>query len=373
MTSATSTDGPCVDSVTATAYRIPTETPEADGTLAWDGTTMVVVHVRAGDTTGTGWTYADAACAPLIEGILAGVVRGRPVLDVPALWAGMQRQIRNLGRPGLVSCALSAVDIALWDAAARVLDVPLTRLLGRVHDTVDLYGSGGFTNHSLTRLRTQLDTWVQQHRIPRVKIKIGESWGGAVPRDLERVRAARAAIGADVELYVDANGGYTPGQARRMARQLEQHDVRWFEEPVSSDDLAGLALVRNATTIDVAAGEYGYDLPYFARMVDAGAVDCLQVDVTRCGGYTEWRRTAAVAAAANLHVSAHCAPNLSAHAGAATVNFRHIEWFADHERIESMAFIGTLDPSGGTVAPDMSAPGHGMVVKQDEIDRYRVR
>ncbi len=364
--------GPSIDGVAATAYRIPTRSPEADGTLAWDATTMVVVEVRAGGVTGTGWTYADAACVPLINGMLARAVQGCPVLDVPALWAAMQRQVRNLGRPGLVSCALSAVDIALWDAAARLLDVPISRLLGRVHDTVDVYGSGGFTNHSVAQLRSQLDTWVQDQGIPRVKIKIGESWGSDMTRDLERVRTARAAVGADVELYVDANGGYTPGQARRVARQLEQYDVRWFEEPVSSDDLSGLAMVRNATTIDVAAGEYGYDLPYFARMVGFAAVDCLQVDVTRCGGYTEWRRAAAVAAAANLQVSAHCAPNLSAHAGAATANFRHIEWFVDHERIESMAFDGTLDPSGGTVTPDLSTPGHGMTVRQRKIERYRV-
>ncbi len=321
-----SADAPTVDSVTAAAYRIPTASLEADGTLAWDATTMVVVHVRAGGTTGTGWTYADGACVPLIEGMLADVVRGRPVLDVPALWSAMQHQIRNLGRPGLVSCAMSAVDIALWDAAARVLDMPLSRLLGRVHDTVELYGSGGFTSHSIEQLRRQLDTWVQEQRIGRVKIKIGESWGSATDRDLERIRTARDVIGADVELYVDANGAYTQGQARRMALQLEQHDVRWFEEPVSSDDLAGLALLRGATTVDIAAGEYGYDLPYFARMVGAGAVDCLQIDVTRCGGYAEWRRAAAVAAAANLQVSAHCAPNLSAHAAAATANFRHIAW-----------------------------------------------
>jgi L-alanine-DL-glutamate epimerase-like enolase superfamily enzyme len=277
-----------IDGITARAYRVPTAAPrEGDGTLTWDGTTIVVVHARAADETGIGWTYADGACVPLVERTLAPLLVGEPATHVPARWTAMQRQIRNLGRPGLVSCAMSAVDIALWDLAARLLGVPVTTLLGRVHDTVALYGSGGFTTQSEDELTEQLDTWVHKRHIPRVKIKIGESWGGAVDRDLARVRLARDVVGAETELYVDANGGYSVGQARRVARLLEEHDVRWFEEPVSSDDLTGLATVRDSTAIDVTAGEYGYDLPYFARMV--GSVDCLQVDVTRCGGFTEWR------------------------------------------------------------------------------------
>ena len=360
---------PRVNGVSARAYRVPTPGPEADGTLEWDGTTIVVVHVRAGDVTGLGWTYADAACVPLIEHTLAPVVEGRPVLPVPARWTDLQHAIRNLGRPGLVSCAMSAVDIALWDAAARLLGVPVSVLLGRVHDSVALYGSGGFTTSSETDLAALLDRWVHTRHIPRVKIKIGESWGGAVDRDLARVRVARAAIG-EAELYVDANGAYSVGQARRVAARLAEHDVRWFEEPVSSDDLAGLRSVRESTGIDVTAGEYGYDLPYFARMV--GSVDCLQVDVTRCGGFTEWRRVAAVAAAANREVSAHCAPNVSAHAAVATQNMRHLEWFADHDRIENEFFDGVLDPSGGSVTPDQSTPGLGLVLKEPDAEKYAI-
>ncbi|MFL6121030.1 enolase C-terminal domain-like protein [Actinophytocola sp.] len=359
-----------VERVGARAYRVPTPGPAADGTLAWDGTTIVVVRVQAGGAVGLGWTYADAACVPLVARTLAPVVVGRPALDVPARWADMRRQIRNLGRPGLVSCALSAVDIALWDLAARLVGVPVATLLGRVHPSVALYGSGGFTSQSEAELSDQLDTWVHKRRIPRVKIKIGESWGSAQTRDLARVRTARAVIGPEAELYVDANGGYPVGQARRVAHRLAEHDVRWFEEPVSSDDLAGLATVRAATAIDVTAGEYGYDLPYFARM--APFVDCLQVDVTRCGGFTEWRRVAAVAAAANLDVSAHCAPNVSAHAAVATQNVRHLEWFADHDRIEEEFFDGVLDPAGGSVTPARDAPGLGFTLKEQDVEEYAV-
>jgi L-alanine-DL-glutamate epimerase-like enolase superfamily enzyme len=189
-----------------------------------------------------------------------------------------------------------------------------------------------------------------------------------VARDLDRVAVTRDKVGDDAEVFVDANGAYSPGQARRVAERLLDWDVTWFEEPVSSDDLAGLAATRFPGGPDVAAGEYGYDLPYFARMLPV--VDCLQVDVTRCGGYTEWQRVTALAAAANRDVSAHCAPNLSAHAAVATQNFRHIEWFADHDRIERLFFDGCLDPTGGTVTPSMTTPGHGLAFRAEAAAEY---
>lgn len=371
MTSPPTTRSPAIDKVDAHSYTIPTPSPEADGTLAWDSTTMVVADIWAGDVHGLGWTYADTSCADLITGKLASAITGCPLLDVPRNWESMRRQIRNLGRPGVVSCAMSAVDIAMWDAAARCLGLPLTDLLGRCQDSVELYGSGGFTSFDDDQLIDQLTGWVRDQQIGRVKIKIGESFGSRPEEDLRRVALTRDTIGDQVELFTDANGGYSVGQARRMADALDDLGVTWFEEPVSSDDLDGLATVRASTVIDVAAGEYGYDVAYFARM--APVVDCLQVDITRCGGYTEWTRAAAVAAAHGLEVSAHCAPNLSAHAGAATQNFRHIEWFADHDRIESELFDGCLDPSGGTVTVPRTITGHGLTLRQDAAEPYAVR
>ncbi len=364
---------PQVARVNTTAHRVPTPVPEGDGTLSWDATTIVLVEVHSEGVSGLGWTYADASVVDVVDGVLAPVVIGRSAADVPACWHSMQRAVRNLGRPGLVSCGMSAMDIALWDLAARLLGLPLTRLLGRVHDSVPLYASGGFTTFDEAQLTEQLQEWVGARDVPRVKIKIGESWGGAVDRDLARVRLARKVIGDDAELFVDANGGYSVGQACRVAAALAEADVRWFEEPVSSDDLAGLRRVRSASAADVAAGEYGYDLAYFARMVGADAVDCVQIDVTRCGGITEWSRITAVAAAANLEVSAHCAPNISAHPALATANFRHLEWFTDHHRIESTFFDGVLDPTGGKVWPSPSDTGHGMRLRPDAASRYRVR
>jgi len=334
-------------------YTVPTDAPEADGTLAWDSTTLVVVHaVGADGSRGVGGAKASRARQTLIDDQLTGTVLGRSALDVPGCLEAMVRACRNLGRPGVVSCAIAAVEVALWDLKARLLGLPLCRLLGQVHEQVPVYGSGGFTSYDDAQLRAQLELWTQELRIPRVKIKIGESWGACEQRDLARVRQAREVVGPDVALYVDANGGYSPAQAVRVGQQLAEQDVTWFEEPVSSDDLAGLARIRGQVRPDVTAGEYGYDLTYFERMCAAGAVDCLQVDVTRCGGVTEWLRAAAVAAAHGLDVSAHCAPALHAHVAAAVPNLRHLEYFHDHVRIEHLLFDGALQVRDGTLTPD---------------------
>lgn len=363
---------PPVDRVEAGAYTVPTDAPEADGTFAWTATTLVLVQVRADGVTGTGWTYGARACQAVVEDLLAPVVCGRDAMDVPGAWSAMNTALRNAGRVGVGSMALSAVDCALWDLKARLLGLPLHRLLGAVHPAVPVYGSGGFTTYDEEQLAAQLDGWVGDQRIPRVKIKIGESRGTRADRDLARAGQARDVVGPDVELYVDANGGYSAGQAVRVADQLEELDVRWFEEPVSSDDLAGLRQVRSATRADVTAGEYGFDLVYFQRMCEAEAVDCLQVDATRCGGITELMRVAAVAAAHGLQVSGHCAPNLHAAPLAAVPNLRHLEWFHDHVRIESMLFDGVLDPSGGSIRPRDDAAGHGLTWRREAAEEFRV-
>jgi L-alanine-DL-glutamate epimerase-like enolase superfamily enzyme len=352
-------------------YTVPTDAPEADGTLAWDATTVVICEVSTDGTTGTGWTYGPAAVGGFLDAFLGPLVEGRSALDIPAAHDAMCRSVRNAGRPGIVSCAISAIDIALWDLKARLLELPLARLLGTARETVPVYGSGGFTTYHDTHLAAQLNGWVHGQHIPRVKIKIGEGWGRAVTRDLARVHAARQVIGPDAELYVDANGAYTRKQAVRVGHTLAEHGVGWFEEPVSSDDLTGLRLVRDALVCDVTAGEYGYDLPYFARMIAAGAVDCLQIDATRCGGLTEFLRAAALAHAHGLEVSTHCAPHVHAAAAATIPNLRHIEWFHDHVRIEDMFFDGALDPTGGVVNP-LRGVGHGLTLRMEEVEEYRV-
>ncbi|WP_068185660.1 enolase C-terminal domain-like protein [Mycobacterium sp. UM_CSW] len=362
----------CIDEVTAQAYEIPTDAPEADGTFAWSSTTLILAEVVGGGRRGLGYTYAAGACRELITGPLASAVKGHSALDVNDAWESMVRAVRNSGRPGLVSCAISAVDTALWDLKGKLVDLPVCRLLGVAHPEVPIYGSGGFTTYDDAATRAQLERWVDNWKIPRVKIKIGESSGSDERRDLDRIAFARKVIGPDVELYVDANGGYRRKQAIRVAHAMAEHDVTWFEEPVSSDDLAGLREVRDQVTPDVTAGEYGYDLTYFRRMLAADAVDCVQIDVTRCGGITDFQRAAAVAAAYHVDVSGHCAPNLHAHVAAAIPNLRHLEYFHDHHRIEHMLFDGALSPDGGSLRPDQHRPGLGLEFKHADAEQYRV-
>jgi L-alanine-DL-glutamate epimerase-like enolase superfamily enzyme len=372
MAATSTSSDPVVSGLDVSTYTIPTDSPEADGTFAWDATTMVLVRARAGDREGIGWTYAPSSCAQLIAGTLGPAVSGRCAWDTAGAALSMLQTVRNTGRSGLAGYAISAVDCALWDLKARLLDLPLYKLLGAVRGEVAIYGSGGFTTYSRQQLEDQLGGWVHDQHIPRVKIKIGQDRGAGVPRDVERIGQARAVIGDSAELYVDANGAYTAKQAVRAFEAAQELRPAWFEEPVSADHLDGLRTVREAVSADVAAGEYGTDLFYFQRLCQADAVDCVQVDVSRCGGITQWLRIAALVAAYGLQVSGHCAPHLSAHAAAATENFRHLEWFHDHVRIERKFFDGTLDPAGGAIAPDAHTPGNGLSLRTADTEKYRV-
>jgi L-alanine-DL-glutamate epimerase-like enolase superfamily enzyme len=357
-----------VEELEVAAYTVPTDEPEADGTLAWEATTIVVVHVSACGETGLGYTYADVSTAKLVESKLAGVVGGRDALAPQAAWEAMVEAIRNLGRPGTSSMAIAAVDLALWDLKARLLGLPLCKLIGMAHDRIPIYGSGGFTAYPVSRLCEQLAGWVGEG-IPRVKMKVG-----SVPDDDPgRVRAARQAIGERPELFVDANGAYTRKQALELAERFRSEaDVSWFEEPVSSDDLEGLRLVRDRAPagMEVTAGEYGYDAPYFRRMLEAGAVDVLQADVTRCAGITELLRVDGLCRAHGVPLSLHCGPGIHLHPGVALQQLVHLEYFHDHERIEHLLFDGVVEPREGALFPDLERPGIGLELKRSDAERY---
>ena len=358
-----------VERVDVSAYTIPTDEPESDGTFEWDETTIVVVEVTALGETGLGYTYGPRAVAALVEEILAPLLTGSdPVTftgsDPVKAWDVMNTGLRNAGRPGIGSMAIAAVDIALWDLSARLLDMSLVDVLDDQQDEVPLYGSGGFTSYSSGRLAEQLGGWVDEG-LMRVKMKIGRE----PDFDPSRLDAAREAIG-DAELFVDANGAYDGWQALDWADRLTDWDVRWLEEPVTSDDPVGLRAVRERTSIDVAAGEYVYVLADAQNLLAAQAVDCLQADVTRCGGYTGFLRVAELADRHGLEVSAHCAPQVSAFACLAIPNLRHLEWFHDHVRVERMLFDGVLEPVNGVLRPDRSRPGHGLELKRVDAARH---
>ena len=367
---ATVAGGPAVVRVDVSAYTIPTDFPESDGTFEWDSTTIVVVEAEAGHARGLGYTYADTATAELVRSRLAPAVQGRDAMNVQGSWVAMVEGIRNLGRPGIASMAVAAVDVALWDLKAHLLDVPLATLLGRVHDEVPLYGSGGFTSYPLDRLQAQLGGWVEQG-IPAVKMKIGRD----PAEDPRRVAAAREAIGPDAELFIDANGAFGRKQALAFAERFAAEErVTWFEEPVSSDDLAGLRLLRERAPagMEIAAGEYGYATIDFRRLLEATAVDVLQADATRCLGISGFLRAAMLAEAYGLDISAHTAPSLHVHACCALANVRHIEWFHDHVRIERMLFDGAPRPERGLLRPDRNRPGLGLELRRADAARYEL-
>ena len=361
-----------VTKVEVSCYQVPTDAPEGDGTFDWDSTTMLLVRAMAGDSTGLGYSYTGTAAASLIRATLAKHVEGRDAFDIPGAHAAMLHAIRNLGRPGIVATAIAAVDNALWDLKCRLLNLSLLDLLGAARDAAPVYGSGGFTTYTDDQLRAQLGGWAKEG-FKSVKMKLGKAPTRAA--ELARVRGARECIGPKVELYVDANGAYDRKTALMMAHLFQrEYDVRWFEEPVSSDDLEGLHLLRNQGPggMQIAAGEYGYDLYYFHRMLQAQAVDTLQADATRCLGITGFLRVGALCEAFNVPFSFHCAPALHASPACSLPGFVIGEYFHDHARIENLFFDGTPQPQDGCLRPDRSRPGLGLEFKAADAEKFCV-
>lgn len=358
---------PSVHGVEVSSYTIPTDAPEADGTLSWDSTTLIVIEIHAGGEAGLGYTYGNKATAVVAHHLAEKVINNQSPAEIPKLYAAMVRQVRNDGSRGIASMAISALDVALWDLKAKLMECSVLDLLGAAQESVTAYGSGGFTSYSNDKLAEQLYGWAQ-NGFKNVKMKIGYHPGA----DVERVHVARKAIGPDTNLFVDANGAYRSKQAIALAAHFAECGVNWFEEPVSSDHLADLRMVRNGAPaeMDIAAGEYGYDSLYFRRMLEAGAVDVLQLDATRCKGYTGFLEGAAVAASFGCPLSAHCAPSLHMHVACAVPNFRHVEYFHDHVRIEQTLFDGFIPATNGELRPDRSRPGLGLIFKRKDAERF---
>lgn len=356
-----------VEQIDVRALSFPTVEPESDGTLMWDHTDVVTVEVSSGDCVGLGWSYTSPAAVEIVRSVLSREVLGADPSRVGWVWERMHRACRDLGTRGVVMAAISAVDVALWDLRGKLLDVPLWELWGTQRESVPVYGSGGFTSMSVAQLDEQVMEWMQAG-CSDVKIKIGEDWGHNVSRDLERV--ARVAASVDgARVMVDANGAYSRSQAMQVGQDLDLLGVTWFEEPVSSEDLRGLAHLRDGLACDVAAGEYTAELADARAMCEV--VDCLELDVTRCGGFTGWRRCAAYAHAAHVPVSAHCAPALHLPLALADGAIQHIEWFSDHVALERQLVDGSPAVRDGRMTlTDGRAAGHGYSLR--DVSRYAV-
>ncbi|MGA8219561.1 MAG: enolase C-terminal domain-like protein [Solirubrobacterales bacterium] len=359
---------PKVEGLEVTAYEVPTDQPESDGTLKWDSTTAIVVQAFNGRERGIGYTYGDRSVKTLIESKLCDVVSGADAMRPPTAWVQMRRALRNVGQPGEGAMAVSAVDMALWDLKSRLLGLPLADALPRFRDSVPVYGSGGFTSYDADALREQARGWVRAG-MRSVKIKVGRE----PDADPERIKIVRDVIGPNIELMVDANGAYgSVAEALQHAERFRELGIVWLEEPLPNDDLPGLHRVRRERPpgIEIAAGEYNWSLFDAERLLSADAVDVLQSDVTRCGGVTELLRIDGVCRAHGVPFSGHCAPAASAHACCAVESVKHLEYFHDHVRVESLLFEGTLDPEGGALTPDGRRAGLGLELRS-EAERFR--
>jgi L-alanine-DL-glutamate epimerase-like enolase superfamily enzyme len=360
-----------IEEISVSAYTVPTDAPESDGTLAWTETTMVLVEARAGDLVGLGYTYADVSAALLIRETLANLVIGLDPMDISLAWRSMVCHVRNLGRAGIAAMGVSAVDNALWDLKAKLLGVPLVALLGCVNRELPVYGSGGFTSYSEKQLVSQLEGWLEQG-ITRVKIKVGREQA----LDMMRVGMARRTIGDRCELFVDANSAYDRKNALYFIEAFaKEFDVRWMEQPLPVEDLPGMCFLRERSParVDIADGEYGYGTPYFRAMIEAGAVDVVMADATRCCGISGFLKVGTLCESYRLPMSSHCAPIQHLHPGCSLSPMRHAEYFHDHVRIERMFFDGTPEPTDGVLRPDLSRPGIGVTFRRSEAERYRRR
>lgn len=350
------------------AYKIPTEESESDGTLQWDHTILVLVEIKAADKKGIGYTYADVSSAHFIREHLFPVIRGEDIMDNTQIWDKMNHEVRNLGRPGISSMAISAVDTALWDLKAKCLELPLCKLLGQKHKNMPVYASGGFTSYDASELFDKFSKEREKGHA-RFKMKIGRS----KIEDIKRLQAARNAIeGRD--LFVDANGAYFPKEAIEMSEELQRYKVSWFEEPVTSDDLRGMHMVRQniSARTKVAAGEYGYTVDYFKSMLESSAVDVLQADATRCGGITGFMKVSELCEAFHVPFSAHCAPSLHLHPSLSIKNMIHVEYFRDHVRIEEMLFDGYARAENGIIYPDLNRNGLGLEFKFNDAEKFKM-
>lgn len=355
--------------VAVKVYKIPTDQPESDGTLKWSSTTMVVVELHAGNKTGLGYSYAHESTAKTIQTDLSELLVKRNVMDIPAIVADMKRVIRNQGMAGISMMAVSAVDIALWDLKAKVLDLPLCTLLGQRSESMLVYGSGGFTSYSVSQLEQDMRNW-RSMGLKHVKMKVGRK----ADQDVRRVKAAREALGTETEIFVDANGAYSTKEALYLAERFADQKVTWFEEPVSSDNVEGMRTIKQKAPppIRIAAGEYGYNPEYFKRFVAPQAVDVLQADATRCGGISGFMEIGLLCDTMQVPFSSHCAPSVHLHAAVSLPEFLIAEYFHDHVRIENMLFEGHIKPENGQLEPNLTLPGLGIQLKEQDAEKYKL-
>jgi D-arabinonate dehydratase len=334
------------------------------------GRSSLFVHVKT-DAGQEGLAPATPVAREIIERVLKPILVGQDPLCTEKLWDDMFWRVRGYGRKGVAFTAISAIDIALWDLKAKLFDVPLFRLLGPFTDRVPIYGSGGWTSFTEAELVREQVSYVERG-MPRIKLKVAKDFGQSEAEDVRRLAAVRKAVGDNVEIYVDANNGYYAKQAIGMARRLAEYDVRWFEEPVLADDIAGLAAIARAIEIPVATGEHEYTRYGFKDLITAGGADIVQPDVGRVGGVSEWMKVAHLAQAFNLPIAPHAVQLVHLHLACCISNLKVVEYLGTAEETDRLWYTEFPEPKDGYWSPYPDRPGLGLELDPEAIRKYGV-
>jgi L-alanine-DL-glutamate epimerase-like enolase superfamily enzyme len=354
-------------------HRIPPATPWQDATHKVTALEFIVARLETmSGATGTGFSYTvgvgGSAILALLEDYCGGILAGQDIGEPERIWRLLFDHLHRTGSGGVNTLAIAAVDIAVWDALARSQNVPLWRALGGANGRIRGYGSGIDLLMTPDELVSHLRGYLRQG-YQAVKIKVGR---GKLGEDLDRLRAARELIGPDRQLLLDANQCWTVAEAVQRARAFEPYQPAWLEEPLAPEDVDGHARLRSMTSIPIAVGESLYTAPQFAEYLRAGAVDVLQPDIARVGGYTPWKKIAALAEAWNVPVAPHFLPELSLHALCAVPNGLILENVTGGSFFELGMSDTPLELHDGAFFPSR-APGHGLSLNRNFLDRSQVR
>ena len=349
------------------SYPVSGNFADATRTVETVGFTVVRITTDQG-LEGIGITYHEVggeATVALIQRNMAPKLMGRDPFETEVLWQEFFGYLRGVGRKGLMYCALSAVDIALWDLKGKIIGMPLFRLLGGNKTEVPVYSSGGWTSYSDEELVEEMTGMVAQgYRM--IKFKVGVEGGHNTRRDRERVRKVREAVGPDIKLLLDANNCWDAATAVQFANTIREYDILLFEEPVFADDIPGLARFKRGTDIPLATGEHEYTKFGARDLLMAGAADIVQIDGTRTGGFTEMLKIAALTQAWNVKFAPHAMENIHLHLVSAIPNAPFLERLFLFEDLTAHVFKDAPKPVGGMMTiPDL--PGLGLALDMDFI------
>ena len=344
----------------------------ADATRKVETIGYTIVRVTTDDgIEGFGVTYHEVggeATKMLIEKNIAPRIIGKDPFETEVIWADMFQYLRGVGRKGLMFCALSAVDIALWDLKGKILDIPLYRLWGGNQKKVPVYGSGGWTSYTDDELVAEMKDIVSRG-YKMIKFKVGYNGGQSPSRDVERVRKVREAVGPDIGIMLDANNCWDAATGARFANRVKDYDIMFLEEPVFADDIPGLSRFKQSTDLPLASGEHEYT-KYGARdLIMHNAADIVQLDGTRAGGFTEMLKIAALTQAWNLKFAPHAMENIHIHLVSACPNALFLERLLLFEEITRNVYDGAPEPVDGYMTiPD--EPGLGLKLNMDFINEH---